>query len=248
MAEAMLQVAGLRKSFGALRATDGFDIEVAEGEIHALIGPNGAGKTTLIAQVSGELEPDEGTIRFRGEDVTRLGIQERVERGLARSFQITCIFPGLSALQNVALAVQATQGHSFRFFGRPEADAPLQGAAREYLAMVELASRADIPAAELAHGEHRQLELAMALALRPRLILLDEPMAGMSREDSQRMVALLKTFKAKVAMLLVEHDMDVVFSLSDRVTVMVYGSAITTGTPAEIQRSAAVRKAYLGGA
>ena len=246
MAEPILQVAGLHKSFGALHATNGVNLDLREGEVHAIIGPNGAGKTTLIAQISGELAPDAGSIRFNGENIVNLSIQKRVERGLARSFQITSICSGMTALQNVALAAQAMQGHSFRFFARPENDSKLMSQAHTFLDAVHLSARADVRAAELAHGEHRQLELAMALALRPRLILLDEPMAGMGREDSRRMLELLRTFKSKVSMLLVEHDMDVVFSLSDTVTVMVYGAPIATGTPSEIQRSPAVRRAYLG--
>jgi branched-chain amino acid transport system ATP-binding protein len=247
MAQALLKIAGLCKSFGALRATDSFSLEVAAGETHALIGPNGAGKTTLIAQVSGEMAPDAGAIYLGGEDITALSVQERVERGVSRSFQITSIFSEFSALQNVAMAVQATQGHSFSFFGDPWADSAVSGRAMELLERVHLAPRAGIMASELAHGEHRQLELAMALALRPKLILLDEPTAGMGGDDSRRMLALLQTLKTQVTMLLVEHDMDVVFSLSDRVTVMVYGAAIASGTPQEIQADPAVRAAYLGG-
>ncbi|MSQ71420.1 MAG: ABC transporter ATP-binding protein [Betaproteobacteria bacterium] len=247
MADEFLDIVGLTKRFGALRATDAFSLQLIRGETHALIGPNGAGKTTLIAQISGELRPDEGEIRFLGESVSGLPIQDRVERGLARSFQITSIFAEFTALQNVSLAVQATQGHSFRWLGRPEEDEALNGPARTCLALVDLERRADEPAAALSHGEHRQLEIAMALALKPKLILLDEPMAGMGREDSRRMASLLQGLKAEVSMLLVEHDMDVVFSLSDRVTVMVNGAAIATGSPREIQQSAAVRRAYLGG-
>jgi branched-chain amino acid transport system ATP-binding protein len=247
MAEPILNIVRLSKSFGALRATDQLNLSIEPGEVHAVIGPNGAGKTTLIAQISGELRPNDGEIFFCGENITRFTIQERVRRGLSRSFQITSIFPEFTALQNVAMAVQSTQGHSFRFSNAPERDGSLIGPSQEFLAQVDMSHRAAIPAAELAHGEQRQLEIAMALALQPKLMLLDEPMAGMAREDARRMLSLLRSLKSRVTVLLVEHDMDVVFSLSDRITVMVYGRAIATGSPAEIQAHPAVRKAYLVG-
>jgi branched-chain amino acid transport system ATP-binding protein len=248
MSEPILKLVQLTKSFGALRATDRFDLSVDAGEVHAIIGPNGAGKTTLISQISGEQSPDSGEIVFFGEDITRLTIQERVKRGISRSFQITSIFPELTAVQNTAMAVQSTQGHSFRFGRRPERDISLLAPARALLDQVDLLHRAAVPAEQLAHGERRQLEIAMALGLRPRLLLLDEPMAGMAREDGRGTVSLLRSLKSRVTVLLIEHDMDIVFSLSDRITVMVYGSVIATGTPAEIQADPAVRKAYLGGA
>jgi branched-chain amino acid transport system ATP-binding protein len=247
MADPILNVVRLSKSFGALRATDQLNLSIEPGEIHAVIGPNGAGKTTLISQISGELLPNDGEIFFCGENITRFTIQERVKRGLSRSFQITSIFPEFTALQNVAMAVQSTQGHSFRFGNAPERDRSLIGPAQEFLAQVDMSHRAAILAAELAHGEQRQLEIAMALALQPKLILLDEPMAGMAREDARRMLWLLRSLKSRVTVLLVEHDMDAVFSLSDRITVMVYGHAIATGSPVEIQAHPAVRKAYLVG-
>ncbi len=246
MAEPLLEASGLVKRFGGIVATDALDLAVAAGEIHAVIGPNGAGKTTLIAQLAGELVPSAGTIRFAGADVTRLAAPARARRGLARSFQITSVFRGFTAFENVLLAVQAHEGHSFRFWRRARDDAALALPARAALAEVGLAGRADVPAAALAHGERRQLEIAMAIATRPRLLLLDEPMAGMGREESERMTRLLAGLKGRETILLVEHDMDVVFALADRVTVLVYGRAIATGTPAEIRANPEVRAAYLG--
>jgi branched-chain amino acid transport system ATP-binding protein len=219
---------------------------VREGELHAVIGPNGAGKTTLIAQLAGELAPDRGRIRFAGDDVTALAMPERARRGLARSFQITSICPAFSALDNVALAVQAQSGHSFRFWRPARRDESLRAPARALLDRLGLAARADALAATLSHGEQRQLELALALATRPLLLLLDEPMAGLGPEESARMVALLRDLKRRHAILLVEHDMEAVFALADRISVLVYGRCIATGTPAEIRADRAVRDAYLG--
>ena len=246
MAEPLLSVRGLRKRFGGLVATDGVDLDLAEGETLAVIGPNGAGKTTLIAQLSGDLAPDAGTIRFAGEDVTALPAPARSRRGFARSFQITSIFREFSALDNVALAVQAHAGHSFRFWRRAREERALREPARAVLAQVGLATRADVEAGALAHGEQRQLEIAMALATRPRLLLLDEPVAGMGTDESQRMVALLRTLRGRHTIVLVEHDMDVVFALADRISVMVYGRVIATGAPEAIRGNAEVRRAYLG--
>ena len=246
MAEPLLSVRGLRKRFGGLVATDGVDLDVAEGETLAVIGPNGAGKTTLIAQLSGDLAPDAGTIRFAGEDVTALPAPERSGRGFARSFQVTSIFREFSALDNVALAVQAHAGHSFRFWRRAREERALREPARAVLAQVGLAARADVEAGAMAHGEQRQLEIAMALATRPRLLLLDEPVAGMGIDESQRMVALLRTLRGRHTIVLVEHDMDVVFALADRISVMVYGRVIATGAPEAIRGNAEVRRAYLG--
>ena len=246
MAEALLEARGLVKRFGGLVATDALDLAVEAGTIHAVIGPNGAGKTTLIAQLAGELASDSGMVRFAGDDVTRLGAPARARRGLARSFQITSVFRGFTAFENVLLAVQAHAGHSFRFWRRAREESSLAMPAREALAAVGLAERADVPAAALAHGERRQLEIAMALATAPRLLLLDEPMAGMGQEESERMTRLLAGLKGRETILLVEHDMDVVFALADRVTVLVYGRAVATGTPAEIRAHADVRAAYLG--
>jgi branched-chain amino acid transport system ATP-binding protein len=244
--EPLLEAKGLVKRFGGLTATDNLDLAVGPGEIHAVIGPNGAGKTTLIAQLAGELPPHAGTIRFAGEDVTALAAPARSQRGLARSFQITSVFRGFTALDNVALSLQAHDGHSFRFWRDARGEAALRQPARAILEEGGLGARADVLAANLAHGEQRQLEIAMALATRPRMLLLDEPMAGMGREESERMVALLKRLKGRETILLIEHDMDVVFALADRITVLVYGRAIATGAPAAIRANAEVRQAYLG--
>ncbi|MCP4688761.1 MAG: ABC transporter ATP-binding protein [Desulfobacterales bacterium] len=246
MAEALMTARGLVKAFGALKATDGLSLEIASDEIHAMIGPNGAGKTTAIGQLSGELKPDAGKIHFAGRDITGLPMHKRAHLGLARSFQITSVFLSLTAEDNVAMAVQARDGHSFRFWKSARTDAKLRAPAREALEKVGLAPRAAAAAANLSHGEQRQLELAMALATRPSLLLLDEPMAGMGLEDSKQMVDLLKSLKGEVAILMVEHDMDAVFALADRVTVLVYGKAIATGAPEIIQADPAVREAYLG--
>jgi branched-chain amino acid transport system ATP-binding protein len=246
MAEPLLATSGLVKRFGGLLATDHLDLALADGEIHAVIGPNGAGKTTLVAQLQGELAPDAGAIRFAGEDVTRLKPHQRATRGIARSFQVTSVFRDMSALDNVALAVQAHAGHSFGMWRPAAAERALREPARAALARVGLDGRAHVLAAQLAHGEQRQLELAMALATEPRLLLLDEPMAGMAQEDSARVVQLIAGLKGTRTVLLVEHDMDAVFALADRITVLVYGRAIATGTPAEIRADDAVRQAYLG--
>ncbi len=246
MTEFLLQTKALRKSFGALVATGGVDFDVREGETHAVIGPNGAGKTTFIKQLCGELHPDEGRIHFAGEDITRLPAPQRSRRGLARSFQITSIYRDFSALDNVALAVQAHAGHSFRFWGFARKDPSLREPAHAFLEKVGLKERANILAAELSHGEQRQLEIAMALATRPRLLLLDEPVAGMGIDESQRMVSMLSALKGDKTIVLVEHDMDAVFSLADRISVLVYGRIIATGTPAQIRVHPEVRAAYLG--
>ena len=246
MAEPLLAVRGLRKRFGGLVATDGVDLEVAAGETLAIIGPNGAGKTTLIGQLSGDLRPDAGTITFAGDDVTALPAATRSHLGLARSFQITSIFRDFTALDNVALAVQAHAGHSFRFWRPARAEAMLREPARAILEQVGLAARADVLAGTLAHGEQRQLEIAMALATRPRLLLLDEPVAGMGLDESQRMVQLLRALRGRHTIVLVEHDMDVVWALADRISVLVYGRVIATGAPEAIRLNGEVRRAYLG--
>ncbi len=242
----MLEVRALTKSFGALRATDGIDLDVREGETHAIIGPNGAGKTTFIGQLAGNLRPDGGRIVFGGEDITRLPAPRRARKGLARSFQITSIYAEFSALANVALAVQAHTGHSFRFWSDARRDPSLMDPARKILEDVGLGARASELAANLSHGEQRQLEVAMALATRPRLLLLDEPMAGMGIEESQRMIGFLGTLKQRYTIVLVEHDMDAVFRLADRISVLVYGRLIATGAPEEIRANPEVRVAYLG--
>ncbi|HZM32867.1 MAG TPA: ABC transporter ATP-binding protein [Burkholderiales bacterium] len=242
----LLEVRQLSKSFGALRATDRVDLDVEDGETLAIIGPNGAGKTTLIGQLAGNLRPDAGAIRFAGENITRLPAPRRARKGFARSFQITSVFPEFTALENVALAIQAHQGSSFRFWRPAMRDPALMDPARDFLRQVGLESRAHAFAANLSHGEHRQLEVAMALAGRPRLLLLDEPMAGMGIDESLRMIELLRTLKRRQAMILVEHDMDAVFRLADRIAVLVYGRVIATGSPEEIRTNAEVKKAYLG--
>jgi branched-chain amino acid transport system ATP-binding protein len=242
----MLEVRKLTKTFGALLATDGIDFDVAEGETHAVIGPNGAGKTTFISQLAGNLRPDSGSVRFAGADITNLSAPRRARMGLARSFQITSVYPEFSALDNVALAVQAHSGHSFRFWRTARGDPALVEPAKKVLDEVGLAPRMNVLAANLAHGEQRQLEVAMALATGPRLLLLDEPMAGMGTEESQRMIALLQKLKQKKTIILVEHDMDAVFRLADRISVLVYGKVIATDVPEKIKMNQDVRKAYLG--
>jgi branched-chain amino acid transport system ATP-binding protein len=246
-AEPILETERLTKRFGGVVATDRVGFAVLPGEIHAVIGPNGAGKTTLVAQLAGEIRPDAGTIRFAGVDVTRLPAHARSALGLARSFQITSIFRDFTVLDNVALAVQAHAGHSFRFWRDARREAALREPALAVLAEVGLADRADVVAADLAHGEQRQLEIAMALATGPRCLLLDEPTAGMGPEESRQMVALIGRLKGRQTLVLIEHDMDAVFALADRISVLVYGRVIATGPPGEIAASPAVREAYLGG-
>jgi branched-chain amino acid transport system ATP-binding protein len=246
MSQPLLSVRGLRKRFGGLIATDNVDLDVVEGEIHALIGPNGAGKTTLLTQLFGELSHDEGEIRLEGEPIDALATPQRVQRGLARTFQINQLLPDFSMLDNVALAVQARQGHSFRFFADARRDKGLRQRAREHLTTAGLAHRAEVKVADLSHGEQKQLEFAIALACEPRLLLLDEPMAGLGHAESEQMVAMLSGLKGRVTMLLVEHDMDAVFALADRISVLVYGRIIATGTAQEIRDNADVRTAYLG--
>jgi branched-chain amino acid transport system ATP-binding protein len=246
MSAPLLQVQSLAKRFGGIVATDDLALEVAPGELHAVIGPNGAGKTTLIAQLAGQLKSDAGRIHFDGRDITALPMHRRSALGLARSFQITSLFLDFSALDNVALAVQAHAGHSFHFWRNARLETGLRQSARAALERVGLSARAEWPASALSHGEHRQLELAMALAGNPRMLLLDEPMAGLGPEESARMVAMLRELKKELTILLVEHDMEAVFALADRITVLVYGRVIASGAPSEIRANAAVREAYLG--
>jgi branched-chain amino acid transport system ATP-binding protein len=246
VAEAVLRIEDLRKSFGALAVTDGVTLDVAPGELHAVIGPNGAGKTTLINQISGFLSPQSGRIRFDGRDITALPVDARARLGLARSFQITSILPGFSALENVALAVQARSGSSFRFMGRAASEIALNGPARAALEEVGLGSRIHVPAGALSHGEKRALEMAIALAMAPKLILLDEPMAGTGREETERLTALLARLKGRFAMILVEHDMTAVFALADRISVMIYGRILASGPPDTVRNDPQVIAAYLG--
>ena len=246
MTDPILKVEQLVKSFGGVTATDHVDFDVMPGEIHAVIGPNGAGKTTFVAQIAGMLKPDSGRIVFDGRDIDRLSAAQRSHAGLARSFQITSVFRDFTVLENVALSFQAHAGHSFRFWKRASTDLALTEPAQEVLNDVGLGDRARVLAGNLAHGEQRQLEIAMALATGPKLLLLDEPTAGMGTEESERMRQFLADLKGRYSMLLIEHDMDTVFSLADRVTVLVYGRRIATGTPEEIRNNAEVRAAYLG--
>jgi len=246
MTEPLLELRNVRKNYGALVVTDDVSLSVRLGELHAIIGPNGAGKTTLIHQISGMLPSNSGQILFAGEDVTPLPMHQRVRRGLARSFQITSILPGFSALENVALAVQARAGSSFRFFGDASRERALNSPAMDCLHMVGLAARAQIPAGLLSHGEKRQLELAIAVATEPKLLLLDEPLAGTGHEESQRVVETLRQLKGRFTIVLIEHDMDAVFSLADKVSVLVYGRVIATDTPERIRANPEVRAAYLG--
>ena len=246
MTEPLLQIEGLTKRFGGVVASDDVTLSIPQGELHAIIGPNGAGKTTLIGQLTGELSSQSGRIRFAGEDITALPTWQRSLRGLARSFQITSLFLDFTALDNVALAVQAHAGHSFHFWRDARREAELREPARAALERVGLGARADTLVANMSHGEHRQLEIAMALATGPRMLLLDEPMAGMGVEESARMVRLLRELKQELTILLIEHDMDAVFALADRISVLVYGRIIASGEPAAIRANADVRRAYLG--
>lgn len=234
------------KSFGALAASSDVCLDITPGEIHAVIGPNGAGKTTLVAQICGQLQPDAGTVHFDGRDITLLQQDKRPALGLVRSFQITSIFPDFTALENVAMAVQLNAGHSFHFFADAGRDPTLNEPAMGFLETVGLEELAQTPAFALAHGQQRQLELAMALALKPKMLVLDEPMAGMGPDETAHVISLLNELKGRVTMLLVEHDMDAVFALADRISVLVYGKIIATGQPEEIRNNAAVREAYLG--
>jgi len=246
MAEPLLQIEGLSKRFGGIVASNNISLAVAPGELHAVIGPNGAGKTTLIAQLTGELSPNTGRVRFGGIDITRTPPFRRSLLGLARSVQITSVFPDLTVLDNVALAVQAHAGHSFHFWRNARNDAALREPARAALARVGLNGRDHTIVGTMSHGEHRQLEIAMALATAPRMLLLDEPMAGMGPEESARLVATLRELKQHYTILLVEHDMDAVFALADRISVLVYGRVIASGLPNDIRNNAEVKQAYLG--
>jgi branched-chain amino acid transport system ATP-binding protein len=246
VAEALLQIEDLSKRFGGVIASDEITLDIMAGELHAIIGPNGAGKTTLIGELTGEIAPDAGRVRFAGLDITPLSTYRRSALGLARSFQITSLFPDFTALGNVALGVQAQAGHSFHFWGDARSDPQLREPARAALARVGLAEKADAVVSKLSHGEHRQLEIAMALATKPRMLLLDEPMAGMGPTESARMVKTLRELKRELTILLIEHDMEAVFALADRITVLVYGRVIATGAPEAIRANAEVRQAYLG--
>jgi branched-chain amino acid transport system ATP-binding protein len=246
MTAPLLKLEHLHKRFGALVVTDDVSLELGSIGLHAVIGPNGAGKTTLIDQISGLTAADSGRIIFHGRDVTALPMHERARLGLVRSFQITSILPRFSALENVALAVQARSGSSFRFFGNASAEKALNERAMKFLTRFGLAERAEVAAGLMSHGEKRQLELAIALASEPKLLLLDEPLAGTSHDESQALIATLQELRRELPIVLVEHDMDAVFALADRVSVLVYGRIIASGSPQSVRDNAQVREAYLG--
>jgi branched-chain amino acid transport system ATP-binding protein len=246
VAEPLLRVEKLVRRFGGIVATDNVSLDVSSGELHAIIGPNGAGKTTLISQLTGQLLPHAGTIRLAGADITRVPAYRRSAMGLARSFQITSLLPDFTALDNVALAAQAHDGHSFYFWSDARKESRLRGAALAALVRVGLGNRAESLVSKLSHGEQRELELAVALATKPQVLLLDEPMAGLGITESARMVKLLQELRREVTIVLVEHDMDAVFALADRITVLVYGRVIASGAPAAIRGNEEVKRAYLG--
>jgi branched-chain amino acid transport system ATP-binding protein len=246
VADPLLRVENLVRRFGGIVATDNLSLDVAQGELHAIIGPNGAGKTTLIGQLTGQLLPNSGSIHFAGRDITGMPAYRRSALGLARSFQITSLLPDFTAADNVALAAQAHDGHSFYFWGNARNEKNLRETALSALTRVGLAHRADVVVSKLSHGEQRELELAVALATKPQLLLLDEPMAGLGATESARMVTLLQELRREVTIVLVEHDMEAVFALADRITVLVYGRVIASGEPAAIRQNEEVRRAYLG--
>jgi branched-chain amino acid transport system ATP-binding protein len=246
MASHLLEVTGLNKSFGGIRATDDVNLMVEEGKIHAIIGPNGAGKTTLISQLSGQIKPDSGDIRFGGHSIVDYSMARRAHEGLARSFQITSVVLPMTLLENVMLAIQGTSGHSFRFWKPVKNDTKMKDAAMQCLAQLGLEDRAQSIAANVSHGEQRQLELAMALAMKPRMMLLDEPMAGMGKEEGEVMVEILNRLKGDITILLVEHDMDAVFRMADKLSVLVNGHVIATDTVENIRNNIEVQQAYLG--
>ncbi|QOR39691.1 ABC transporter ATP-binding protein [Billgrantia diversa] len=246
MSDAVLTLSNLNKRFGALQATCDVSLDLRPGEIHALIGPNGAGKSTLIGQIAGGLKPDSGSIALAGREITPLSVAQRARLGLGRSFQVSSLAEPLSVKRNVMIAVQALQGHSFRFWKPVDRDANLLTPAMEALERMALTHRAETPVSELSHGERRQVEVACALALKPQVLLLDEPMAGLGPEGSARLTELLETLKHEVPILLIEHDMDAVFRLADRISVLVAGAVIAHGDGAEIRGNPQVREAYLG--
>jgi branched-chain amino acid transport system ATP-binding protein len=246
MAEQLLKITDLNKHFGGIVATDNVSLSVQQGQIHAIIGPNGAGKTTLIAQLSGQIKPDSGDIEFSGQSIINHSMAHRARQGLARSFQITSVVMPMTLLENVMLAVQGCSGHSFHFWSPVAKDRDMRASAMASLAEVGLEDRAGRTAANVSHGEQRQLEVAMALAMKPRMLLLDEPMAGMGNEEGKMMVDILNRLKGDMTILLVEHDMDAVFSLADRLSVMDNGHVIATDTVENIRSNHEVQKAYLG--
>jgi len=246
VAEPLLSVKDLVRRFGGITATDHVSLDVANSELHAIIGPNGAGKTTLISQLTGHLTPHAGSVSLAGRDITHMPAYRRCALGLARSFQITSLLLDFTAADNVALAAQAHHGHSFRFFADARKERGLRDAAQAALQRVGLAERGNVLVSKLSHGEQRELELAVALATKPQLLLLDEPMAGLGITESARMVKLLQELRKEVTIVLVEHDMEAVFALADRITVLVYGRVIASGSPSEIRQNEEVKRAYLG--
>ena len=241
-----LRTEGLIKRFGGIVATDNVSLTIKTNSLHALIGPNGAGKTTLISQLCGLLAPDAGRIFLFDQNITSMSPAKRVRQGLSRTFQITSVFPDFSVLDNVAFAAQAVAGHSFKFWRPIAYNKDFRQQAQESLARVGLSLRESVLASSLSHGERRQLEIAMALAAKPRVLLLDEPMAGMGGEESAAMIDLLQSLKTDVTMLLVEHDMDAVFALADQLSVLVYGQLVATGDPATVRANPEVQRAYFG--
>lgn len=246
MNDVLLRTESLVKRYGGLLVTDNVSLDIRQGELHAIIGPNGAGKTTLINQLSGELLPNEGKVFFAGSDVTSLPIHRRARIGLLRTYQITSLFPEFTARENAVLAALGAKHHAFQFWQPLLASGPHRKVADEALQAAGLAKRADTPVAELAYGERRQLELAMALAAQPKFLLLDEPMAGMSVHESSVVVALLKSLKGRYSIVLIEHDMEAVFALADRITVLVHGRVMFTGTPDEVRKNSEIKAIYLG--
>ena len=242
----ILEIKNLNKSFAALKATDDITFDLKHGEIHTLIGPNGAGKSTLIAQIAGSLKPDNGTIWLDGKNITSLSVAKRSRLGLGRSFQVSCLAMELSVVRNVMLSIQARQGSSFHFWKPVSKDQSLITEATKILEQLHINEFADTPAGELSHGKRRELEVACALALNPKVLLLDEPMAGLDPASTVGLIGFLEKLKKKIPILLIEHDMDAVFQLSDRISVLVYGKIVFSGTPDEIKTSSIVRKAYLG--
>jgi len=246
MSLTILNVSNLSKTFGGVVATDHLNLEIKHGELHAIIGPNGAGKTTLLAQLSGETLPDSGDIIFREENITALPPFKRSRLGIARSFQITSLMLEMDVIDNITLAIQARDNHSYKFWKPARQDIDLRNAALNALEEIGLEERAFEKVGNLSHGEHRQLEIAMALATQPHLLLLDEPMAGMGTEEGRKILKILQKLKKRKTILLIEHDMDVVFALADRITVLVYGRVIASGSPKSIKEDEKVREAYLG--
>ena len=246
MAQPLLSLRGVVKRYGALLVTDHVDLDLAQGEVHAVIGPNGAGKTTLISQIAGEMRSDEGRIELVGQDVSDWSVNARARAGLGRSYQITSVIPEFTVLENVLLAVQSQRGHNYRFWQPVTRTPQLVAAAEHWIERVHLGPVRSRTAGLLSYGQQRQRELAMTLAIEPKVLLLDEPMAGLGPAETQEMIELLRQLGSRYAILLVEHDMHAVFSLATVCSVLVYGKVVFTGTAAEVRDSAEVREAYLG--